>query len=345
MPSVGVDISDNTIKFLELVGAGNGRRLGKYGEYAIPQGIVSEGELKNVEKLADELKLIKQKYDLHFIRASLPEEKAYIFHTDVPDTRDERQIRNTIEFKLEEHVPMTPREAIFDYEVLKRHKNGAEHIDVGVVAYPRLTIEKYAGAFHQAGLIPLSFEIEAQAIASAVVKDGDDGTYIIVDFGETRTGLFIMDKCRLAFTSTLEVKGRELTRSITKHLSVDAKEAIKIKNNDGLIRNRDNKDLLKSLMETITVLKEEIEKHYRYWHTRVDDRGKRVDRVEKIILCGGNANLAGLPEYLSGALNVRVERGNVWTNAFSLNDVIPEIDRNQSLSYATAVGLALRESY
>jgi Tfp pilus assembly PilM family ATPase len=148
---------------------------------------------------------------------------------------------------------------------------------------------------------------------------------------------------QVCLLSTLDVNGEELTKSIVDHLSVSAKEAIEIKNKDGLIRNRENKELFNSIMNTVLTLKEEIQKHYRYWHTRVDDRGGRVSRIDKIILCGGNANFAGLQEYLSGSLGVRVERGNVWINAFSFNDFIPEINRHESLSYATAVGLALRD--
>ena len=62
----------------------------------------------------------------------------------------------------------------------------------------------------------------------------------------------------------------------------------------------------------------------------------------KIILCGGSANLAGLPEYLSSNMNIVVEVANVWANTFSLNDIVPDISQPQSLSYATTVGLALK---
>lgn len=344
MPAVGVDISDNSIKFLELLDTRHGKILGKFGESSIPSGIVSEGELRDVEKLAEVLKSLRKDNDLSFIRASLPEEKAYLFQTYVPDTQDERQIKSTIEFKLEEHVPISPKDAVFDYEVLNLHTDGSSHIDVGVAVYPRRTIEKYTTAFHKAGLMPLSFEIEAQAIANAVIKDGDPGTYMIIDFGETRTGLFIVSECMLAFTSTLDVKGRELTNAVVKHLSVEPSQAERIKNESGLIKNKENKELFSALMDTVLTLKEEIQKHYRYWHTRVDDKGQRIHKVDKIILCGGNANLAGLPEYLSGSLKIKVERGNVWTNTFSLDDIIPEIDRHHSLSYTTAIGLALRDT-
>ena len=95
-------------------------------------------------------------------------------------------------------------------------------------------------------------------------------------------------------------------------------------------------------MATLSKLKDEIERHFRYWNNRTDKKGKKVPQIEKVILCGGSSNVVGLREYLSGSLKARAERANVWQNAFSFDDVIPDIVFSQSLGYATAIGLALR---
>ena len=63
--------------------------------------------------------------------------------------------------------------------------------------------------------------------------------------------------------------------------------------------------------------------------------------IEKIILCGGDANLLGLTDYLSASLKIPVERADIWTNIDYRDGFIPEIEFNDSLRYATAVGLAL----
>lgn len=347
MHAVGIDISDASIKFVELVNTRFGKVPGRFGEHKIEKGIVSGGEVQDMGRLAEALISLKENFGLDFIRASLPEEKAYIFRTHIQDSIKEDQIRNILEFKLEEHVPISPQEAVFDYDVVGWHKNRVDangHIEVAVSVYPKNTIAKYTEVFRRAGLVPLSFEIEAQAIARAVIPKDDVCTCIIVDFGKTRTGLAIVNKGTLSFTSTLEVEGQALTDAVVKYRSVSPLIAKRIKNEEGLMGNKENKELLVSMMGVVELLKEEIHKHYRYWHTRRDEDGKLVDKIEKIILCGGDANLKGLPEYLSNALKIKVERGNVWTNAFSFKDVIPDIDYNSSLSYAPAIGLALRDT-
>lgn len=343
MPAVGIDISDDSIRFVELVKSKYGKILSKFGERKIPTGIVLNGEIQDVEKLSEELKKIKEENYIETIRASLPEEKVYLFQTHIPEDAEEDQIRSIVEFKLEEHVPLSPQEAVFDYEIINK-SDTKKHMDVAVAVYPQNTIEKYTAVFNNAGLLPLSFEIEAQAISRAVIKNGDDQTYMIVDFGKMRTGLSIVSDCVLAFTSTLEVEEEGLSKAIMKYLSLPEAEVARIKNEEGLIGSKNNKELFTALLNVAETLKNNIDKYYRYWQTRVDEKGNRVHPIEKIIICGGNSNLKGLPEYLSGALNIPVERANVWTNAFSLDDFIPEMNRFQSLSYATAVGLALRDN-
>jgi hypothetical protein len=64
--------------------------------------------------------------------------------------------------------------------------------------------------------------------------------------------------------------------------------------------------------------------------------------IERAIICGGNANLRGFPEYLEGFLNVPVSIANVWSNALSFDTYVPHMQFSDSLEYATAIGLSLR---
>ena len=343
MPSVGVDISDNSIKFVELKHVKKSKELLRFGKHTIPEGVVSAGEIKDPEKFIGILKEMKKKYKLDFVRVSLPEEKVYLFKIQVPDTADAKQIRSTLEFKLEEHVPLSPKESIFDYEVVKDTlKNGT--VDVSVAVYPKKIVDEYSSVFKKAKLTPLSFETEAQAVERSVVREGDHGTYIIVDFGRGRTGLSIVSHGVLTLTSTLDIKGKDLNDLTMKHMSLSEEESDKVNNESGLMNSEVSKEFTSAMLKIVERLSDEIDKYVDYWHSRTGASSKKVDKIEKIILCGGSSNLAGLPEYLSGSLKIPTEIANVWGNILSLDDTIPEMDRYESLSYATAVGLALRDS-
>lgn len=335
--ATGVDISDSSIKVLKFKRTQQGSIPDFFDEQKIAPGIVHQGGIEDPESLAEALIALRRKYNMNFIRASLPEEKVYLFQTTVPDSKDKEQIYNSIEFQLEEHVPIPPSESIFDYDVIREnHKT----IDVSVTVFPKTVIENYQKVFSAAGLIPVSFTLEGQAVANAVVPKGDSKTYMIVDFGRTRSGISIVRNGIVSFTSTIDIGGNELTEVIMKHFKVDDAEAQKIKNQKGLINDTENIELHDSFMNTISALRDEVNRHFVYWNTKNTNQ-KKEDKISKIILCGGNASLVGLPEFLSSGIRVPVERAQVWQNAFSYDDYIPQMNYGMSLSYSTVIGLAL----
>lgn len=339
MPAVGLDISDSSLKLVEFQQGIGGIHLKRWAKADLPKGALSGGKIQDLKALTEALTAFRTQTGFTFAHVSLPEQQAYFFKAEVPADIKASRIRQVLEFKLESNVPIPLSSAIFDYDLLPT-KKGADHIDVGVTVYPTDAVEKLTAALSQAGIVPLSFEIEAQAIERAVIPTYDTGAHMVIDFGETRTGIAITLDSMLVFTSTLEVRGRELTRAIMEDLKVDAAQAEIFKNEKGIVRNSGNADLSAHLMHTVALLKEEIDRHHAYWESRNRDSG--VGSIQSVILCGGNANLAGLPEYLTESLQLSVERANVWRNVFSFDDKVPEIDFAHSLSFATAVGLALR---
>lgn len=339
MPSAGLDISDERIRFLEIVKNKNGLVFGRHGEKNIPAGIISVGRIKNPGELKKILVSLKDEHDLDFVRVSLPEERAYLVKIEVPKV-PESELRESISFSLEEHVPIPPEEAVFDYQVIKESKTRKGFLEVAISVIPKKEMEVYLELFRGTGLTPLSFEIEADAIGRAVIPAGDKGTYMVMDFGKNRSGIYIISEGATRFTSTIDIGSESLTKIIKEHFGASGAEIEKIKNELGLSKSKDNQELFSALLETVSVFRDEINKHYLYWHDYKQSGGDK--NIEKIILSGGGANLLGLPEYLSASLRVPVEIGNPWINLNSFDNYIPPVTKNRSLGYATAVGLALR---
>jgi len=342
MPAVGVDISDSSVKCIEIVEQGNTKRLGRFGELPIPDGAISRGMIQNSAALIKVLADLRATHHLNFIRASLPEEHVYVFQTLMPDDTPHEQIRTTLEFQLEEHVPIAPRDAVFDYEVMQHREAGQGHLYIDVSVYPKGVVQSYLDAFRAAKLTPLSFEVEARAVARAVLPRGDTGAVMLVDFGRLRTGIAVVSNGFLEFTTTVPLGGQPISTAIIEYLKIPPGEVDKIKNERGILGMREHKELYSALVNTVSLLRDEINKHVIYWNTHKDTDGNANSRIEKILLCGGGANLAGLPEYLSGTMRIPTEVVNVWRNAFSFEEVIPELTHAESLSYATAIGLALQ---
>lgn len=345
MPSVGVDISDTSLKYVsfENTKKRNGfHMLKQWGNISIPGGIVNRGQVNDSEQLVSALTEFKRETDSEFIKVSLPEERAYLFETEIRRNIPNKEVRNLLEFRLEENVPIPSKDVYFDYMLLPGYEN-KKNVQVSVVAYAKETIEKYYGACVKAGLRPVSFEVEAQAMARAIVPHDIKGSVMLVDFGKTRTGIGIVHKGILLYTSTIDIGGDSLSRSLRKLMGNDISESelTQLKNTEGLMRGIDSTQVYDSLLSTVSVIKDELVTRMQYWHIRNGNSDSR--RISSIILCGGSSNLKGLPEYLTETLGVMTVRANVWENVFPLNSYVPPIDRRHSLGYSAAIGLALNK--
>ncbi len=346
MPCVGVDISDTSLKYISfqpttLTKAQ--KKLKLWGEITIPNGVVQRGQVNEPAQLVAVLKELKEKTGAEFIRVSLPEERAYLFETEIKHNTPLKEVRGLLEFRLEENVPIPSREVFFDYAILPGLPE-EKKAQVAVAAYAKETILKYYDACTAAGLRPISFEVEAQAMARAVIPEDMSGASMLVDFGKTRTGIGIVYKGSLMYTSTIDIGGDQLSLALRKVLGegIAEKELTRLKNTEGLIRGVDSAQVHDALLSTVSVIKDELATRMQYWHMRSGNLNKR--RISSVILCGGSANLKGLPAYLTETLGVTAIRGNVWENTFSLDSTIPPIDKRHSFGYATAIGLALKST-
>jgi type IV pilus assembly protein PilM len=119
MPTVGLDITDTSIRYVQLKHTGMHFEVGTYGEQTIPKNVVEEGYIKDKMALTAILSDLQKKHNFRYVVASLPEEKSYLFKTSIP-FMPERDIRNALQFKIEENVPIAMADAIFDYTVIKK---------------------------------------------------------------------------------------------------------------------------------------------------------------------------------------------------------------------------------
>ena len=343
MPVLCLDLSDKSLKYIELQRKNGAVSVRRFGSYALEEGIIEKGEIKKKERLISFLKPIREKLKTELIIASLPEEKVFLSRIKFP-LMEEDKIKEALSLQLDEYVPLPDTEAIFDFDIINDFigNKGQVHLHLNLAAFPRSFVESYRDIFTGAGFIPVAFEMEAQAFARAVVPKEEMGDVMVVDFGRSRTTFAIASGGKVQFATTINLAGEEIEKVFISHLKIDRSEVEKAKRDIGLIKRKGNEKLFESLNSIVSVIKNEAAKQAAYWASQNED-DKKNDKISKIILCGGESTLAGLPEFLSYELKMRVELGNPWVNAVSFEDYIPEIEMRDSLAYSTAIGLALRQ--
>ena len=343
MPVLCLDLSDKSLKYIELKRKNGTVSVNRFGISALENGIIEGGEIKQKDKLISFLKQIKEKLKTELISASLPEEKVFLSRIKFP-LMDEDKIKEALAIQLEEYVPLPGAEAIFDYDVINDSPENKErtHLHLNLAAFPKNFVESYRDVFVGAGFIPIAFEMEVQAFARAVVPKEEMNDVMVIDFGRSRTTFAIVSGGKVQFATTIALAGEEIEKAFILHLKIDRSQVETAKRDIGLIKRKGNENLFETLRPLVSVIKDEAAKQAAYWESRNED-DKKNDKISKIILCGGESTLAGLPEFLSYELKMKAELGNPWVNAVSFEDYIPEIERKDSLAYSTAIGLALRQ--
>ena len=341
-PSVGIDISEKSVRFIELFRGKKGIEVKKWGKQDLSPGIVQSGEVLQPSELKTILSRLKTQQGLQRISATMPEEKAYLFKTTVTVAHG-GSIRDSVEFILEENVPIARAESVFDYSVVPEQVADDTH-DVSVSVLPADVVQNFLALFKSVGLEPTAFQVESHAIARAVIREGDMGTYMIINFGKSKTGVSIVSEGVVQFASTINIGGEDLTALIQKYLHVDEVEAERIKLSEGLIRRPDNEIVFTSIIAAVSALKDEINRLFLYWNTHKDSvTGASSPKIEKIVLCGRDALMEGFDDYIASSLKTHTEIANVWTNVFPHFEIIPCVPHDESLDYAAAIGLALQQ--
>jgi len=338
MSPAGLDISDEALRTISLKEGEAGLEIASFREILLADGVISGGEIKNPEKLRNAFRSINKKQGITFARISLPEEKAYIIRVKVPVDRVD-DIRGNLELQLEEQVPIPVDKAVFDYDIIAKHE---DNFEVALAVLPRDVVNSYLMLFEGTGIIPVSFEIESQAIAKCVVPAEDMGTSMIIDIEQKKISMSIVSTGVVRFTSSFSMGSGTLSEAIARSLKIDEKEADAMRATTGISAKKDDQDLFIAMVPTLAIMRDEINRHFIYWHTHEDQYGKDHPKIEQLFLCGSGATTPGLADHFAVGLKAPVKLANVMVNINPLEQYIPDIEYNEAFKYTTAIGLALK---
>lgn len=347
-----LDINDSSIKVVKLEKRRDAFFLVSYNELRILPGIVAGGVVTNPEAL---VKIIRaacetvegKKIGTKYVMLSLPEEKSFSQIIQMP-RMSEQELKKAVPFEAENYIPLPIDKVYLDFEVINAHQEAdAAHVDILVNAIPKYIVDSYVACAKAAGLQVCALEIESQSIARALVQKGQaQKPLALLDLGKDNTSFIIFSGSAPRFATSVPFSSKQLTIVIEESLKVTPKKAEELKVKNGLAdkKGKENKEAINAMTPLLIDFVEKIKKYISFYHSHSShDYFPSDTDIEKIILCGGGANLKGLPEFLSKELGIPVALGDPFIN------IIPcakgqkcPIIYQKALSYTTAFGLALR---
>lgn len=363
---IGLDISDLSLRFVQLKRIGDKIRIQALNDIKIEAGIFENGELKDADKA---IKAIRETIDKPAygkvtskdVVACLPETKTFIKLIEVMKTSE--NMAEAVKIELEKHVPMSIEEIYYDWQVVEDLPD-RQLILIG--AAPKNIVSQYTDLLDKAKLSISALEIEPISICRSLLseehfkfKGERKKNYGIIDIGKKRSSITIYSKNTILFSFSLPVSGEEITKKISETLKIKIDQAEKAKIICGLDEGRAKGIIKNILYGMIKDLVGKINESIIFYNHHFPNRGP----IDEILLCGGGANIKNLNKIIGEYINIKVNVGNIFTNLNEDRDKIlkllsethalnkdtgiknmpnQKMTQDKSLSFSTAVGLALR---
>ena len=353
--SLGVDLSDASLKLIQFEKIGRGFRTVAYSDQPLPKEMIVANTIKDPKALVAIIKsaVAHPKFGhvtSQRVVASIPESKCFARVISMAKVTDE-EAGEAVPWESEQYIPMPRNQVYLDWVVLSETDPAQkDKMKVLITAAPKDYVDDYTRILKEAGLQPTALEIESQAVARSLVTT-DAETILLIDIDTVRSSFIIYERGTLEFTSSIPLAGAIWTEKIAKELGVTVEEAEALKRRCGLDPALEKGRVRRALAPLIQNLASEINNILRFYEEHVNTSGK----ITRILLSGGSSKLRHLPSQLKELLaksdngrglrslgGLRVELGNPWLKVLGKKQVAP-LWREDSLSFSTAIGLALRD--
>jgi type IV pilus assembly protein PilM len=336
-----LDLSDLSLKIIQIKRNGSVDEIRSHSYLDIPKGLVEDGVILDKEKVAELVRLaIKnagpKKIKTKKVVCSVPESKAFLRIINIPKM-EEAEAAEAIKWEIEASIPLSVDQVYYDWQFLDVI-SGKQN--VLTVAVAKEVIDDLVDTARLADLEVYGLEVESVASVRSLVskKSAKDDISLIVDLGARRTSFIVSQGYVPYFTSSIPFSSEALSDIISKSLGVGIAEANKIKFNQGIEYSLEDNSIFQAVKPLLENLSAEIEKSIDFFY----EVSKGSGEVGRIIICGGGASLKGIVPYLTTRLCRKVSVGDPWIN-LDFGNKLPIIDRESSLRYSTAVGLALKK--
>jgi type IV pilus assembly protein PilM len=346
----GLDINDLVLKIVKLQKKGKGFDLVSFNKEKIEPGIMEDGVIRDEMAL---VKIIKsacktvngKKLKTKYVVASLPEGKSFLQVIQMPKM-DPEELKLSVPLEAENYIPMPIEEVYLDFQVIPPIKDYFNYLEVLLVATPKKIVDSYVSCLKKAGLVPIAFEIESEAIARALVKkENNSSLLILIAFREDSTKFIVFSGSSIRFTSSIPISSQSLTKAISESLKIDFSEAEKLKKEYDLIGEKTSakaEKVSKIIVPILEDLSVQIQKYLDFYNDHSSYEYLLSDgKTKKILICGEGAELKGIADFMSKKLGIAVELGDPLANCLLKKQ--KNILGEDVLSFVAAIGLALRQ--
>lgn len=312
--AIGLDIGAKAVRAVQVRAPRRGPpTVTRFGEVALPDGAVADGEIADAEKVASALRELWSEFKFRdrAVALGLAGQRVVVRQLDMP-ALSPADLREALPFQAQDHIPIPVEEALLDYVPVDTYTTaeGQDMQRVLLVAAERQAVDALVGGVAAAKLRPELVDLRAFALIRSMANRETFSTgeaEAIVDIGAALTIVAVHEGGTPLMVRMVTTAGDSITRELQNKLGVDADEAEATKLATGL-RPEPTLDVADEAERVLEQqgqrLVMEIRRSLDYFRSQHGE-----STVARAALSGGGSLLANLPSRLGAALDVPVEQG------------------------------------
>jgi len=259
-PVIGLDIGTQQIKFVEMRPTKSGLTVTSLGVGATPFGVLQNNIITDPQLMGQTIRQLLKESGATAKRVigTVAGQSAVVIRIIEVPKMTELELKETMKWEVERHVPFAPSETVIDYHLLPSldpQNDSNPNMEVLLAVAQQDIVNNYIDTVYAAKLDPVAIDIEPLAAARAIievdggwpvvrpqpdplalaagfVENAHYETVAVINIGASNTEISIFTDGQLSFPRALPLAGDSLTRAVAEMLGypLDQAERIKVEN-------------------------------------------------------------------------------------------------------------------
>lgn len=340
---IGLDITTSSIKLIELSWSGKQFRVESYAAEPTPANSMNEKNIADAEAVGEAIRRAVKKAGARSkdVAIAISGDAAITKVIQMPRNLRAGDLEGQVETQADQYIPFPMDEVSYDFEVLGPSEKDPESNDVLLVATRTENVEQRQNAVRAGGLTAKIVDVEAFALENACrlmthqMPDGGlDRTIAVVDFGASSTTFSVLRSLKVVYTRDFPFGGQQLTEEIMRTYGLSMEEAGRAKKEGGLPGNYQT-EVLDPFIDDMT---QQVSRSLQFYLAS----GSGREQPEKILVCGGCANIAGVADVIASRVGIAAERGDPLGQMTLSSRARAQAVNKDATALLIACGLALR---
>lgn len=233
---VGLDIGTQTIKMVEVSGAGSSLRVTAMAVENTPPGTVQQGVIADPKTLGAAIKQMRTKNGIKATKcvSSVAGAAGMVVRVIEVPKMTPSELAETMKWEVERHIPFAASDVEMSFQKIDNPESDNDpnnpNMEVLLAVAQRDMIRNHIDTVSASGMTPLVIDVEPLAAGRALIDLSREGlqskNVVVVNIGASQTDVGVFKSGALRYPRTIPLGGDNLTRAIADRmgLSMDAAE-------------------------------------------------------------------------------------------------------------------------